>query len=777
MHADAECVAIHQIFSVVQGPENPTPRQIKLYVNELGALHREWQHKYPLLHLAYFAGLRRRGDDVRTLLLTPDHYAQELKQVSAITGSTDLRRNLAGLAWGTTPELGMELLLAEPLGSALRNGQAEGMERLAEDFPDGFSPVLEYVLTADLPLWAPMQIAVAARTLEKLLASGRVHMDDGHALGRAALGVQDWSPLVSDTLQGLCAICHLLKSAPDCQEVLRNVQWTLDQLGASDEPRVALARDPSALADFVSTLIEGGVDFEAIHVPWTAQEWPGACLSLQARPIEVRRKLHPTWLGGDIVSAMVADVSAGRFTPDMALCLRLSLEAAVVANAAPLVEAIESRLNASRNAPPEETWLLITTLEWLSSLEGTDASAALGRLAAGGHVLHHLNQASAPRNPAYIAELIVLHLSKFPAADDTPPIGNSARGYKALQTVLTGRDQELAVAVIQNLEKRCEVDLLRRVADARRAIDPFLYECFHAVASKPYSARVFEPGFLARNWQTLREQLFHGEGAASEYNAFLERLVQTPDYVETFVSSTAFDVEAAALYRALRAAGTGEAFDEWVRDGLVRVGSVTWKEQLVSGKPCLALAAESMRGQGKDRIWVPLRDALVSYARDLLNSKGSPVPESSRVLALLAASSDDGGRRQLARDVLLELKHVGGHGSKGFFDAFGQLLADRRLLAEDPYLVRDLINPAVRDRVVPALNWLADALNSQPDVASTLEAREGFDDLRSRLSEQFAEGEQDEAQVCMERVRSALGLGPHRHSLSNTEDATSVKPS
>ena len=38
----------------------PTPRELKLYVNQIGAVHRQWQHAFPLGHIAFFILARKK---------------------------------------------------------------------------------------------------------------------------------------------------------------------------------------------------------------------------------------------------------------------------------------------------------------------------------------------------------------------------------------------------------------------------------------------------------------------------------------------------------------------------------------------------------------------------------------------------------------------------------------------------------------------------------------------------------------------------------------------
>ena len=44
--------------------EDSTPRELKLYVNQIGVIHRQWQHQFPLDHIAYYVALCRKCADI-----------------------------------------------------------------------------------------------------------------------------------------------------------------------------------------------------------------------------------------------------------------------------------------------------------------------------------------------------------------------------------------------------------------------------------------------------------------------------------------------------------------------------------------------------------------------------------------------------------------------------------------------------------------------------------------------------------------------------------------
>ena len=73
-HQEADYHGVYRAFAANGGLETsaPTPRDLKTFVNQIGALHREWQDEFPLSHLACYVLFQGDGKDVRKALLSND---------------------------------------------------------------------------------------------------------------------------------------------------------------------------------------------------------------------------------------------------------------------------------------------------------------------------------------------------------------------------------------------------------------------------------------------------------------------------------------------------------------------------------------------------------------------------------------------------------------------------------------------------------------------------------------------------------------------------------
>ncbi len=115
-HTDDEFFRVYRLYTVRRKPGalSPTPRELKLFVNQVGSLHRQWQDTIPLPDLAYSVLLQRDGESITFETIGQFPAPRELGLVSM-----DAREHLAALAYGVPGKAAQQLLLQEPILRAL----------------------------------------------------------------------------------------------------------------------------------------------------------------------------------------------------------------------------------------------------------------------------------------------------------------------------------------------------------------------------------------------------------------------------------------------------------------------------------------------------------------------------------------------------------------------------------------------------------------------------------------------------------------------------------
>ena len=193
----------------------PSPRELKLYVNRIGALHRRWQHELSFGSLAYYASLGKAADDV----------AQDLRSdrlpTPDVTPLLDahIEGHLAALAFNTAPERALQLLHGPRIDNALMREEADGLLDLAGR--PGFWEALMGSAFVRVPSSAAPSLLLAASRLAEIPEEIRPAAEWGEVtelLARAGRESDGWPPLTPESASRLSYLLSLV-GRPAAEEI------------------------------------------------------------------------------------------------------------------------------------------------------------------------------------------------------------------------------------------------------------------------------------------------------------------------------------------------------------------------------------------------------------------------------------------------------------------------------------------------------------------------------------------------------------------------------
>ncbi|QDT09650.1 P-loop NTPase fold protein [Planctomycetes bacterium K23_9] len=187
----------------------PTPRHLKLYVNDVGALCRRFDGKFPVSHMALYTILRRQGRDVRAWLLNAKEEHELFEQK---LNDDDFMLSLCAMVFGTTDrERARDLLLRSPIEAALANGKSDDLNQLSK--VHGFWPVMEIVCGESASTFgtedARVVNSLAAVESSDLLTSTQQETAALKRFLESLVAEAKWNKLDKNTSEGI-AIAHRL---------------------------------------------------------------------------------------------------------------------------------------------------------------------------------------------------------------------------------------------------------------------------------------------------------------------------------------------------------------------------------------------------------------------------------------------------------------------------------------------------------------------------------------------------------------------------------------
>ena len=753
--------------SVAKQTGPPTPRELKLYVNQIGALHRQWQHKFPVNHLAYYAALQRRhqtNQEIREALLrgdVPD------RSIAALL-SPNLRATLAGLLFNVEPSVGEQLLLSDPIYKFLAENDISKLKELEMVHQSGFWAVLEDMIESRIREEGAALICPAAQCLNdsNLLKddSKQDVRDTIRAFAETAGDVESCSPLTEQTISGISAACSIVKDAEFSNKVLSSVRSTLEEVsGNSEEQKPETNTLITQLTELASQIRDLGHD-HALSAPFTlpatADEWVANCAVIAEHDEWLWALFRPHMPFAEIASFLSERITTGEIPEAVLSAVEVTNSSGIADSWNGLLEALEQRLDASQGVNAEEGILLLRTLALLKRYQPSEAKAASERMSNPGHFLHLFYQAQQENHLACKAWCLVTFLQERPDVKEPSAVGNSEPGRTELEGILSTGDPALAEEVVRILTDLDETILLFSIVDAREKYEPFLIECLRLVADSKEPLRLYSPDETINRWWELSQHLSE-EAAPDRFSNLIQKLCADTDLVAR-LQRRGFDLEDSGLYLEILQTEPEQEFVAFCRAGLEEQDRTAWASELKDEGYILDLLIALQESNAEVSLTVPYQDALVDYANTLLSGSEKHTQGLTEKRIVVLSPLNQSSRhilRTRLRDAVIErgVKHA-----DGFFQMFGDEIADASLLKVGQDVVAKLFSAVVRERVVCGLEWLHSVLKNDPTLLEAFPDQDAVTDFKERVKGEISQEseELDQAEELIRKIADVLGIEP-----------------
>ncbi len=763
-HEPDEFHAVYVVYALYPAHRGsrPTPRDLKLYVNRIGALHRQWQDRFPLQHLAYYSLVWRDGRNVEEGLQRGTMPERELKSVLG----EGIQDNLAALRFNVEEiERARQLLLVGPIREAILSGDGDSLREAAEANAIGFWPVLEWMLGAgEVQFESPAVLAKAGVCfLKSGLFGGDLTTGMRNILAHLrnqAKETEEWAPFDADMAEGIASMLELLRVDAQSARIFLD-PITKAGIGEGDG-KVS----PSAWVDGVLLILRKleslGLNLpdvveKGLTVPADSVNWVQVCdrLVQEDGAGHFWPLLRPKASVKSISEAVSEAVGGGTASEQHVNTIRVTNVTVENASWGTSVDSIKDRLQGGSSLASGELRVLLEAV-WTIRKEYGPTEDVIRELATKGHILHHLNQAASESDANPTAWCIFTILDGDPTGAEQPAVGNSAAGHEQLTNILTSPQSHTAVIVLLAfiVAESSKSELLFRILESRPNAKEFVVLTLQVIFDGPASNRIFTSELMLEQWSLLKEEL---DDEQERFRPLVQRLVAEGDLVRR-VCEDEFDPGNAGLYAELVAAGACKDADfrQWCTEALGRIERERWAEHLANGDEVLRFITELANEKVDLNLGVHYLDALGDFA-DVVARGQAPgwsfEPSWAKIIGQLS-----GERRELlGRRALQAAINAGGNPAEPFFSLFGSEISVADVNGNNDSVDR-FLSVLLDKQSPPGLCWMAGLLEGQPRLLEKHPDKAGVAAFMERVEHAVSQPPEGEAGDCLRRIADALHI-------------------
>ncbi len=739
----ADWDAITRVYSMVglDSSGSPTPRDLEIFVNSVGTLHRRWDHTHRLEILALYALLRRQRE------LSGETFGQQLRsgeietgRFAMIAGVTEqvLVETLASLWFGSDIATARQLLLGDPIHAALTTNRTPDLEPLVET--PGFWDALD---AFDM---SPLAVEEALNTGAALYRFLRQHPDEQPAMQHAlrtrfAAAFRRSSP----PLQQPVLLGDAIRAAQD----LATTRFVTEAISVHDFTE----GDAAGIATLCSEVLHAATEE---HEPDQLATLKIALRVPAALAVETARELDsmltddallplvhfPDVAGAELTEILNAAITEGRLNDVQHVLGRMSACFPKIAWKQ-VLGVLGKRMRDVESVTDAESTTLFECLDTVSAADAGDTQALFGPLVEEGYALHYLSQLQS--EPGTWARWAILHLLAHPDNDVAARPGSAEAGHGILTAVEATPDAH-----------HDKVEALAGLLSDHNDF-PFIYQLWEKGVLRQLAAvllrHVLEAGLrpsavdLVSHWPIF-------SGLPKEVLRPL--LVELAEEITAVVTEGDVEPSHIALYQQLP---VNAGLDQWLAVALARRSAGDWLGDLQARGPYTRLALLLASREGGWELDASVAGPIADHITEV--SDGAATKLGQEDLAKLIGRLSAQGQDEVARAAVRKLAG----GAPSFFAMVGPAVVDAlasRLAGTTDVL--DTIGRFVRQGQIDGLEWALSLFAlSRPEKGT-----QGVEELESTIRSEMRRGSETIAEA-VGKLAAALGVEVEQEQMEDPQ--------
>ena len=734
--------AVYRLYRIAGVEESaiPTPRDIKIFINRLSGLYRQWGGEISLPMLAAY---QLKGNELSQGGQELTNSSNLKSRIKAELRDGDWQKQFAALHFNVEPDKATQVLIGDRVQAALETGnEEEDLGELSE--VAGFSSVIDRAVPKIVGRRNASSMSLAALALDTVsLNADDVEDSAWRKLRNGVRSAEDWHPKEEREGNGLL---NIIRRTPGRQQegLLKNVLGTASQVGIETSVQES-PNEAERWVEGVLPLVRAFEDREELveenfHVP---EGWPtyiGVVAHL-AQQQDAARLAH-FFVPAESVEVDGIDTAVEEMVSEDALQPEHLDGIRLLTHIGPLSkvewprtsEVIRDRLTLNNNLSVEELRMHLKTALVIAAIHGCKPlKQALGD-DTGRALLSHYLQEHRNSDEEIVALCVLLRVLYSADQNRGQNPGNANRGHNQFTNILSDpSEHNTVVEVVSGLVKEFGIVQNLLTASYQERTTDFIRDVIREFASKSNASALIDYNLISEFPDLIGDAL-------QENKERFEELVCEAD--QNGDLSTNLD--------SLRQ-------DEWL-ERLKRENRIL--------DVMLILVKE------KDlRLSSAFRDALLDHTKWILDQQSSPSPLWFGGWNELPEALDDSVRKSFFRSLQIQLLNKTGESLTPILSMYGGAIARSGIAADVPNptnTVNEHFIPLLSRSNFEELNWLRDILDGQPGLASEVET-DFWEAFQRRIRESYYDSS-GESKDLLREIADLAGVEIEDPEEENSED-------
>lgn len=687
-----------------RGGQNPTPRELKQYVNRIGALHRQWQHGLPFPSLAYHASLNLSGVEIR----------RQLRDGQLVDGSIsqllgpNIEGDLAALVFNTEPRRAQQLLLSPLIERALTLDTSDDLIALL-DRTGFWETLLQVPLFMQLPfVETPYpDIFIGTNRLADIPEDKRPDSEWGEVtslLVERGRSFTEWPPLSRDSATGMFGFLSLVD---------RDSALTIaaNATGAALEPE-----EGEAWAEGACTLLDR-FEWLALKASGSPEAIYAVLTRLGTEPdfatLAPRLRIEPTDRA-QIDELAIADLGSDPETAGRALVALRAVEADVNLHEFGSAAAETLRSSAasyqgseSFRISPDQSRVLLDVVR-MAGTQGTDERATF---VGEGFALEYIDLASREGDDRALGDWLREELHHFPSevyrsgADRSQ---SSAEGRQLVSDLVTNPQHPAVVPLAKAIERQRGFEILAALGGNSESEELATALVRELWASEPFRASISGEGFT-KLWPHILQA---AESEEHDLEEFIVAVSERPEFASELAVGASTPDRLGMYAEVIRLHPNREAATRLAGALVAALGALSlgqWTKTMGDSDEWIDLSIAIRQVDPDATIGGTFALALVGFIEEVAG--GAEVGDSvvahwdETVVALVAPAI----RENYAEGVVAAAVRLKGQLPGPFFKLAGHTLGQDEIFAR-PDVLNVVLPSLVAEANGPGLSWLIETI-------------------------------------------------------------------